>query len=86
MGLSKLPVQINLRAFTFCPEQEIRQRQHIKDREKTHYKDKEQCGRAALECIKEHKAPPHGLGGYYHQKIGKEHLSTIMPRVSLEKS
>jgi hypothetical protein len=26
MGLSKLQVQINLRAFTVCPEQKIKQR------------------------------------------------------------
>jgi hypothetical protein len=42
------------------------------------YKDKEQCGQMALEYIKDHKAPPHGLGGYYHLE---EQLSTIMPRV-----
>jgi hypothetical protein len=36
----------------------------------------------ALEYIKDHNAPPHGLGGYYDLE---EQLSTIVPRVLQEK-
>jgi hypothetical protein len=42
------------------------------------YKNKEQYGRMALEYKKDHNAPPHGLGGYYHLE---EQLSIIVPRI-----
>jgi hypothetical protein len=35
-----------------------------------------------IEYKKDHTAPPHGLGGYYHLE---EELSTIVPRVPQEK-
>jgi hypothetical protein len=47
------------------------------------YKDKEQCGRIALECIKEHNAWTQGL---LSLEDLKEQLSTIVPRESQEKS
>jgi hypothetical protein len=59
MGLSKLKVQIHLRAFIFCPEQKIRRRQYIKD--KIRVKDEQVY-------VKEHNMPRHGLGGSYHEK------------------